>query len=192
MGHMYKVKQGIKSTKSTPTGAITNSDKNNPPPLKQTSSHDLRIHTIRTNTLETAVSHNQLKELLATNLPGQYPVTSARGHKYLFVMYDYDANYIHATPIKSQKSEEIVRGFAESYAVLTKDGFRAKSIRLDNKISKDFKDRLQSISTYHTNWFPRVTTEQIWQNVPLRLSKTISLPCSAALTQTSQPTVGIY
>ena len=61
-------------------------------------------------------------------------------------MYDYDANYIYATPTKSQKLEELVRGFAESYANLSKHGFRAKSIRLDNEISKDFKDHLQSIN----------------------------------------------
>ena len=146
MGHMHKIKQGTKSTKTTPLGAITNSGGTHTPPLKQTSSHDLRIHTIRTDTLANTVSQEQLKELLAIDLPGRYPVTSARGHKYLFVMYDYDANYIHATPIKSRKSKELVWGFAESHAVLTKHGFRAKSIRLDNEISKDFKDRLKSIN----------------------------------------------
>ena len=61
-------------------------------------------------------------------------------------MYDYDANYIYVTPIKSSKSEELIRGFKDSYGVLTKHGIRAKSIRLDNEISKDFKDHLASIN----------------------------------------------
>ena len=51
-----------------------------------------------------------LKHLIATDLPGRFPITSARGHKYLFLMYDYDANYIHAVPIKSRESAELVRG----------------------------------------------------------------------------------
>ena len=61
-------------------------------------------------------------------------------------MYDYDANYIHATPIKSCKSEERIRDFKDSDAVLTKNGIRAKTIRLDNEISRDFNDHLTSIN----------------------------------------------
>ena len=133
---MHKIKQGNRSTNVAPNNISS----------KQSTSHDLRIHTIRTDILQTVVSPDRLKEHLATNLPGRYPVTSARGHKYLFVMYDFDANYIHATPIKSQKSEELVKVFTESYAILTKHGFRAKSVRLDNEISKEFKDHLSSIN----------------------------------------------
>ena len=145
MCHMHKIKQGTKSTKPTPVGTTTTVD-DNTAPLKQTIVHDLRIHTIRTDTLEETVSQKRLKELIATDLPGRYPVTSTQGHKYLIVIYDYDANYIHTTLIKSRKSEELVRGFTEGYAVLTKHGFQAKSIRLNNEISKDFKDHLATIN----------------------------------------------
>ena len=131
---MHKIKQGTKSTSVTDTT-----------PHQQTSADDLRIRTIRSETIEDSISPDRLKELLVTDLPGRYPITSARGHKYLFVMYDYDANYIHATPLKSHKSEELIRGFKASYEVLIKHGIRAKSIRLDNEISRDFKDHLSSI-----------------------------------------------
>ena len=133
LGHMHKIKQGTKSTRVTE-------------PREQSCAHDLRITTVQTDTIEETISPDRLKGLLATDLPGRYPTTSARGHKYIFVMYDYDANYIHATPIKSRKSEELIRGFKDSYAVLTKHGIRAKSIRLDNEISRDFKDHLSSIN----------------------------------------------
>ena len=135
MGHMHKIKQGTRST----------SVQSSTPNRQSTSSHDIHIHTIRTDTIEDTVSPERLKELLATDLPGRHPITSARGHKYLYVMYDYDTNYIHATPIKSRKSKELIRGFSESYQVLTKHGFRAKSIRLDNEISKAFKDHLATL-----------------------------------------------
>ena len=88
-------------------------------PNQQSSAHNLCIQTIRAEAIKDSISPTRLKELLATDLPGRYPITSARGHKYLFVMYDYDANYIHATPIKSQKSEELIPGFKDSYEVLT-------------------------------------------------------------------------
>ena len=111
LGHMHKIKQGTKST--------TVHDNT---PKRQSCAHDLRIQTIRTNVIEDSISPERLKGLLATDLHGRYPTTSARGHKYLFVMYDYDANYIHATPIKSRKSEELIRGFRDSYDALTKHG----------------------------------------------------------------------
>lgn len=34
-----------------------------------------------------------------------------RGHQYVFLMYNYDSNYIDVEPIKSRKSEDILRGF---------------------------------------------------------------------------------
>ena len=103
---MHKVCQGVNTTRPPAT--------TDAPPQKQDIQHDLRIHTFHTDTIKHTVSPDRLKELMATDLLGRYPVTSKRGHKYLFVVYDYDANYIHATPIKSRKADELVRGFADS------------------------------------------------------------------------------
>ena len=119
MGHMHKIKQGTKSTKVSLIGAITNTDGIPTPGMKQNTAHDLRIHTIYTDTFEDSVSPDRLKELLATYLPGRYPVTWARGHKYLFVMYDYDANYIYATPSSPEhqrnSSEALLRATRYSH-----------------------------------------------------------------------------
>ena len=82
---MHKIKQDTKSTKVTPMDTVTNTDGIHTPDLKQAATHDLRIHTIRTDTLKDDVSPDKLKELLATDLPSRYPVTSARGHKYLYL-----------------------------------------------------------------------------------------------------------
>jgi hypothetical protein len=79
-----------------------------------------------------------LKNLIATDLPGRYLVTSRRGNKYMFVLHDYDSNLIIAEPIESRNASDLVNGFDTCYKALTKNGFRAKKIRLDNKISKDF------------------------------------------------------
>jgi len=79
----------------------------------------------------------QLKSLIASNFPGRYPITSSRDHKYIFVMYDFDANYINAVPIKSRKSCELVRGFKECYGTLKKNGLAFRLLRLDKEVSKE-------------------------------------------------------
>ena len=48
MGHMHKVKQGVKTTQTTQQDTTT--------PNKQDVQHDLRIHTIRTDSFEGTIS----------------------------------------------------------------------------------------------------------------------------------------
>ena len=68
---------------------------------------------------------------------GRYPTTSARGHQYVMVIYDYDSAYINAIPMKSRKSNELVRAFELGYKELTDAGLTGQVMRLDNEISKD-------------------------------------------------------
>ena len=82
-------------------------------------------------------SNPELKNLIAIDLSGRYPVTSARGHKYIFVMYDYDSNYINAIPITSRKSCELVRAFTECYDALQNNGLTARLLHLDNEVSHE-------------------------------------------------------
>ena len=83
------------------------------------------------------IDGNDMKQLIAMDLPGRYPVTSARGHKYIMVMYDYDTNYINAVPLKSRKSSELVAAFKFCYDELKERGFTARVMRLDNEISTE-------------------------------------------------------
>ena len=46
------------------------------------------------------VKMEQLKGMIFTDLQGRFPFTSSRGHKYIFVLYDYDSNAILAETIK--------------------------------------------------------------------------------------------
>ena len=86
---------------------------------------------------------NTLRHTIATDLPGRYPVTSARGHKYIFVMFDYDSNYIQAIPIKSRQSRDLIAAFQACYTILTDNGFTGKMVRLDNEISSSMIAHLQ-------------------------------------------------
>jgi hypothetical protein len=73
------VKKNIQSTK--------------PNPKPQCKFHDVSTHIIEAT---------DIRNLIATDLPGRYPITSARGHKYLFLMYDHDSNFINAIPLHSR------------------------------------------------------------------------------------------
>eukprot|EP00536_Pseudo-nitzschia_multiseries_P019533 jgi/Psemu1/232750/e_gw1.5331.1.1 len=81
-------------------------------------------------------THDEPKELIAWDLPGRYPVTSRRGHQYVFLMYDYDSNYIDVEPIQSRKSEDLLQGFTACYTRMKEDNVSAKIVRMDNKSSK--------------------------------------------------------
>jgi len=80
-----------------------------------------------------------LKNLIATDLPGRYLVTSARGHKlkHICVMYDFDTNYINEITIKSRKSSKLVRAFEECYNTLKKNCLTTQLLCLDNEVSKN-------------------------------------------------------
>jgi hypothetical protein len=86
--------------------------KREPSTSPQTKEHDLRVFTINTTELEKEVPMGTpLKNLMATDLPGRYPVTSRKGNKYMFVLYDYDSNLIISEPIKSRNASDLVNGF---------------------------------------------------------------------------------
>ena len=92
-----------------------------------------KLHDIGTFLMD----DDDLKNLIAMDMAGRYPVTSARGHKYIMVMYDYDTNYINAVPIKSRKSNELVQAFKICYDELKQKGITARVLRLDNEISAE-------------------------------------------------------
>ena len=47
------------------------------------------------------------REMTYGDLTGAFPFTSTRGNKYIYVMYNYDANAILIHPMKSRQAAEI-------------------------------------------------------------------------------------
>ena len=78
-----------------------------------------------------------MKNLIAMDFAKQYPVTSKRGHKYIFIMYNSNSNYTFEVPVKYRKTSEYLRAFQECYNKLKQHGFTAHLLQLDNEISKD-------------------------------------------------------
>ena len=75
-----------------------------------------------------------------TDQTGQFPCPSISGNKYLFVLYDYDANYIDAVPMPSRTQHQILIAYKKSTDMLRKRGFTPKLQRLDNECSQTLKD----------------------------------------------------
>ena len=77
-GHMHQTRKNLKSTNMQDPKT----------PEQQT----IKLLVQRTNTVFTNIIDQKRK--IATELTGKFPITSNGGNKYLFVLYDYDSNYI--------------------------------------------------------------------------------------------------
>lgn len=79
---------------------------------------------------------NDLNNTIAMDLLGRFPITSAMGNKYVFIMYDCNSNYIKPVAMKSQETDKMIRCYGKCYEYYKKSGFTAKLLELDNKVSK--------------------------------------------------------
>ena len=78
-----------------------------------------RKHKTRAFMLDSA----ELKGILGIDHTGRYPHTLQRGHKYIFVLYDYNSNYIIPIPTKSRKKVDYIEAFKLAYNELKESGF---------------------------------------------------------------------
>ena len=66
------------------------------------------------------ICYNKPTGKLYTNLTGQFPVQSSRGHKYILVAYNFDSNLIHVKPLKSRHDNDTIKAYEEIYNMLTR------------------------------------------------------------------------
>ena len=124
MGHMRLVKQGVRSTSK---GEKDNTTSKGERPTSHTIGRQRHV----------SVCAVPLTGVIGTDQTGRFPTTSARGHKYLFILFDVDTDYIYATPIKSRKASELVRAFEEAYDCLTECGFEPLLHKIDHETSRE-------------------------------------------------------
>ncbi|OEU07083.1 hypothetical protein FRACYDRAFT_198400 [Fragilariopsis cylindrus CCMP1102] len=105
MGHLHMIRKGIRSTTKPTISEIMNEELEPepvlPPPIRVTN----RQHTVAVD----IIPFEELKGIIATDLPGRFPTTSAQGNAYVLVMYDYDSNTINAVAIKNRKTASLVQ-----------------------------------------------------------------------------------
>eukprot|EP00536_Pseudo-nitzschia_multiseries_P003593 jgi/Psemu1/8153/gm1.8153_g len=104
--------------------------------------HDVCFDVVSTEEIQLAAdvtisTDTKPKELVAWDLPKRYPIISHRGHKYVFLMYNYNSNYIDVEPmIKSHKSKDILCWFTACYVRMKENNMGTKLAQMDNETSK--------------------------------------------------------
>ena len=68
---------------------------------------------------------------------GKFPVQSSRGNQYIFILYHYDTNSIHAVPIQNRQAASITKAWLSTFALLQKHGETIDLHILDNECSDD-------------------------------------------------------
>ena len=126
LGHLKQTRQGLRSTSK-------GGDNQRELRARQT------VHTMGKKRHITCfyVPIDKMQGIVGTDQTGRFPTTSGRGHKYLFIMYDVDVEYIHAVAIKSRKKSELIRAFKEAYDNLTECGFEPILHRIDHETSEE-------------------------------------------------------
>jgi hypothetical protein len=61
-----------------------------------------------------------------SDLTGRFPTTSAKGNKYVLVLYDYNTNNILTEPMKSRGDQEMVRAYNKLIEELVDHGFKPR------------------------------------------------------------------
>jgi hypothetical protein len=79
-----------------------------------------------------------------TNQTGCFILPSSQGFTQLLVLYCYDANYIHAEPMKSKTAAAILKAYQAAYTTLTAAGLKPQLQRLDNEASVALKTFLNN------------------------------------------------
>ena len=96
----------------------------------------------KTFTLFSSIVPFTAKAMTYGDIAGAFPYTSSRGSKYIYVMYDYDANAILTYPLKSRQAHEIIKAWSTLHAQMTRHGHLVKKLILDNECSNDLKKAL--------------------------------------------------
>jgi hypothetical protein len=76
------------------------------------------------------------------DLTGLFPTTSAKGNKYVLVIYEYDTNNVLTEPTKSRGDQEMVRAYNKLIQELVDHGFKPRLQRLDNECSSALRSLL--------------------------------------------------
>ena len=66
---------------------------------------------------------------------GKFIIPSSRGNNYLFLLYDYDSNSIHAETIPNRTKETLLEAYTKIITILKQRGLQPKLQRLDNECS---------------------------------------------------------
>jgi hypothetical protein len=94
-GHMKQTKQGVRSTKVVDEDAMLGYQ-----PKPGVKHKDVYLKVF-----------DATNKLIFSDQTGKFPITSARGNKYIMVAVELDGNYIDCEPIQSRKAKSLTEGY---------------------------------------------------------------------------------
>jgi hypothetical protein len=103
-----------------------------------------------------------------SDLTGRFPTTSAKGNKYVLVIYDYDINNFLTEPMKNRGDQEMVRAYNKLIQELVDRGFKPRLQRLDN----EFSSALLSLINQHDIQFQLAPSHMHRRNAAERAIQT--------------------
>ena len=86
---------------------------------------------------------------LYSDQTGKFPITSSRGHKYIFVSYHYDTNNILDIPIKSHNTSDLCEAWLQAFKVFKAHSELPNIHILDNKCSGEMKQNFENESVVY-------------------------------------------
>jgi hypothetical protein len=123
-GHLDQVRKNKQST------ALQAIEEDEPFPTQQTT----------TNICYTSCLPQPVTGKMYSDQTGRFPIPSRSGNNYMFVLYDYDSNSIHAEPIPNRESQTILKAYKCVLDKLNRAGLHPKLHHLDNECSSALKE----------------------------------------------------
>ena len=80
------------------------------------------IPNIKSHNVMSMVVPFSAKELSYGDITGIFSFKSSRDNQYIYIIYDYDSNYILAKPTKTRQAREIALTWEKMYTRLSKHG----------------------------------------------------------------------
>ena len=135
-GHKHALRQNIQSTSKRRNPELPLSFGAAAANIEQVPS----LPATRTNIVFTSFQEPTGK--VFSDQTGKFVCPSKSGNKYIFILYDYDSNAIHARAIPSRTKKQLVKAYQSVVQELTTRGFKPKLANLDNEISDELKSYL--------------------------------------------------
>ena len=138
LGHLDKVRAGLRSTSRPVEGEETSNDQY---PSKSLTGITAKARTITTKLMSSRPFHR-----LFADMPGRFPIASALGNEYVLVFLYEEGNYIHLEPLPNRSGAQQAKAHAAGLSFFAKLGVVSHDYAvLDNEISPEVRNVYQPI-----------------------------------------------
>jgi hypothetical protein len=123
-GHMNQQRQGIQSTKTEVILPLLDKDDTN---IEPTAHNE--------HTYQCFATAMEMTGKTFSDQTGHFLIPSSAGNNYVFVMYNFDSNSIHAEPMPNRTGKQHVQAYKTVHNRLVKAGLRPQLHMLDKECS---------------------------------------------------------